>query len=278
MNPYQDYVESLELAYKKAERYTVTGAHPVEPSTEPSVESRASKLLLFSPHPDDECITGLFALRAMRELDVEVINVPVTFGSDRTSRERRLDELERACAYLSWSNHVARSDLSDLDVEDIAETLCVFQPSVIVYPHKLDGHSTHEAVHTLVEEALGQMPENFECLLVETEFWRAMENPNLMLEGDSATLAELITALSLHHGEVSRNPYHLSLPAWMLDNTRRGTELIGGKGARASACHFTTLYHVSQWVSQEKSNLLDGGMTISMSDSLASLVTKIESL
>ena len=274
MNPYQVYVESLELAYKKAKSYTVAGTDPVEPS----VESRASKMLLFSPHPDDECITGLFALRAMRELDVEVVNVPVTFGSDRASRRRRLDELERACAYLGWSNHVVRSDLSDLNIEDIVETLRVFQPSIIVYPHKLDGHPTHEAVHDLVEEALGQMPASFECLLIETEYWRAMENPNFMLEGDSATLAELIAALSLHHGEVSRNPYHLSLPAWMLDNTRRGTELIGGKGAQASTCHFTTLYQVSEWVSQEKVKMLDGGITITKSDSLASLVTKTESL
>jgi len=30
---------------------------------------------------------------------------------------------------------------------------------------------------------------------------------------------------------VRRNPYHARLPAWMMDNVRRGAELAGGQRA-----------------------------------------------
>ena len=33
--------------------------------------------------------------------------------------------------------------------------------------------------------------------------------------------------------EVRRNPYHLRMPAWMMDNVRRGAELVGGQGSPA---------------------------------------------
>jgi LmbE family N-acetylglucosaminyl deacetylase len=37
--------------------------------------------LIFSPHPDDECIIGGLALRLLREAKWNVINVAVTLGS-----------------------------------------------------------------------------------------------------------------------------------------------------------------------------------------------------
>jgi hypothetical protein len=46
---------------------------------------------------------------------------------------------------------------------------------------------------------------------------------------------------------VARNPYHLSLPAWMADNVRRGSELVGGQGAASPDFHFATLYRLGEW-------------------------------
>ena len=71
------------------------------------------------------------------------------------------------------------------------------------------------------------------CLAVETEFWGAMDAPNLMVESSAADVADLVAALSLHVGEVARNAYHLRLPAWMIDNVRRGAELVGGQNGAA---------------------------------------------
>ena len=60
-----------------------------------------------------------------------------------------------------------------------------------------------------------------------------MATPNLMVESSVDDLAEMMTALSFHVGEVQRNPYHLLVPPWMQDNVRRGGELVGGQGGAA---------------------------------------------
>ena len=74
-----------------------------------------------------------------------------------------------------------------------------------------------------------------------------MASPNLMVESTIDDLAEMLTALSFHVGEVQRNPYHLLLPGWMQDNVRRGGELVGGQGGAAPDFSFCTLYRLREW-------------------------------
>ena len=64
-----------------------------------------------------------------------------------------------------------------------------------------------------------------------------------MIESSKGDLALLLKALAEHRGEIERNPYHLRLPAWMMDNTRRGAERIQTYGAPAPDFAFSTLYH-----------------------------------
>ena len=48
----------------------------------PTLPQHAPKALIFSPHPDDECIIGGLGLRLLKESGVNVINVAVTQGSN----------------------------------------------------------------------------------------------------------------------------------------------------------------------------------------------------
>ena len=96
-------------------------------------------------------------------------------------------------------------------------------------------------------DALARQPSPFSCTVVETEFWGAMASPNLTVESSPEDVAEMMTALSFHVGEVERNPYHLLLPAWMQDNVRRGGELVGGQGGPAPDFSFCTLYRLREW-------------------------------
>jgi hypothetical protein len=115
----------------------------------------------------------------------------------------------------------------------------------------------------LVVEALAKMPASFQCLAVETEFWGAMDTPNLMVESSECDLVDLITALSFHVGEVRRNPYHVRLPAWMMDNVRRGGELVGGQGGAAPDFTFGTLYRLRRWRAGNLESVLDKGRFLS---------------
>ena len=239
MNPYLSYVEGIQAGFESAKEIAVSGRSEMNVATE--------KVLLFSPHPDDECIVGLLPLRLQREAEMLVINVPVTFGSNVERQEGRAKELEDACGYLGWGVLKTTDDYRNLEVDDVVNILERVQPEIIFMPHSRDWNSRHISTHFLVVAALEKMPADFSCMVVETEFWGAMDDPNLMIEGDAQTVADLVAATSLHVEEVARNPYHLSLPAWMQDNVRRGGELVGGQGGAVPDFSFATLYRLRKW-------------------------------
>jgi hypothetical protein len=108
--------------------------------------------------------------------------------------------------------------------------------------------------------------------VVETEFWGAMADPNLMVESSVEDVANLVAATSFHVEEVRRNPYHLSLSAWMQDNVRRGGELVGGQGAAAPDFTFATLYRLRKYAAGEFHRTYSGGKLLSAKDDLTALL------
>jgi LmbE family N-acetylglucosaminyl deacetylase len=256
MNPYLEFVEGIQAGVKSARGVSVSG------KTEP-VKSD-STVLIFSPHPDDECITGLLPLRLMREAGKRIVNIPITFGSNVDRQAGRAAELEDACGYLGWEIFQGLESFDSLEVADVVRILEKFQPEVIFMPHSKDWNSRHISTHFLVVEALEQLGTEFACTVVETEFWGAMDDPNLMVEADAQTVADLVAATSLHTEEVARNPYHLLLPAWMQDNVRRGGELVGGQGGAVPDFSFATLYRLREWKNGGFADILDAGKVAPM--------------
>ena len=259
MNKYLNYVRSIVENIEQAEGITLSSTSFGKAN---SFVKGDKKIFLFSPHPDDECIIGLLPLRLQRELNYQVVNVPMTFGSNPERRDGRLAELENACAYLGWHNYRARTDLESLTVDDVVRILLDLKPEIIVFPHDGDWNSRHIEVHNILLESLRKMPIEFSCLIVESEFWGAMDTPNTHVEANVEQLSELITATAYHVEEVARNPYHLRLPAWMQDNVRRGAELVGGQGKAAPAFQFSTLYRVQIWKQSKLRSFYENGRVI----------------
>jgi LmbE family N-acetylglucosaminyl deacetylase len=256
-----------------------SGAHPQIPSNTPIV-------LIFSPHPDDECITGGLALRLLREARWNVVNVAVTLGSNRARQTARRRELQNACASLGFKLIVPGAHgLEDINpdaraknpahwraaVQTAAGILSEQKPRVIFLPHENDVHPAHVGVHWLLLDALKTLPRGFTCFVVETEFWGQMVNPNLLVEVGAKDVADLIAALSRHVGEVKRNAYHARLPAWMLDNVRRGAELVGGRGAKAPDFAFATIYRLQKWHSGKLRKILRRGKMLNAAQNAAGL-------
>jgi LmbE family N-acetylglucosaminyl deacetylase len=268
MNPYLEFVQSIETGIRKAKGLAVSGSRQ-------SIESD-SKVLLFSPHPDDECIVGLLPLRLMRETGHQIINVPVTFGSNVERQAERSAELDSACGYLGWDIFRDMDNLESMEASDVVRALSTFQPDVIFMPHSKDWNSRHISTHFLVVDALKKMGPDFSCLVIETQFWGAMDDPNLLVEGDAIHVADLVAATSLHAGEVARNPYHLLLPAWMQDSAGRGSELIGGQGSTAPDFGFATLYRLRKWQDGEFVRVLKCGTTLPINADINELTRFIE--
>jgi LmbE family N-acetylglucosaminyl deacetylase len=280
-NPYRAFVDGFVRLLTEDGAFAATGlARP----DRPLVAADAPKALIFAPHPDDEVIIGGLPLRLLRELKINVVNVAVTLGSRVDRQVERWQELKNCCEYIGFGlvapgerglegiNPAAREKDPQRwasSVEAIARLLTEHRPSIVFFPHDDDWNKTHIGVHHLLVEALGSS--GLACLAVETEFWGAMDAPNLMVESSAADVADLVAALSLHVGEVARNAYHLRLPAWMIDNVRRGAELVGGQGGTAPRFAFATLYRLRRWENGRFHNIFEGGQVLSSQDDLSKL-------
>ena len=259
MNAYRKYVSDYAKLFRQGKTIK-PGKSPGKTASPAKAQSQLA--LIFSPHPDDECIVGGLALRLQREAGFRVINIAVTLGSKTSRRKARLKELTAACEFLGFDlEQIAPGGLEKITpvarvqepkrwesaVRATAALLWRHKPAVIFLPHVHDWHPTHIGTHWLVMDALATLPADFSCTLVETEFWGQLPAPNQLVESSEKDVADLVAALALHAREVRRNPYHLRLPAWMMDSVRRGAELVGGSGGKAPGICFGTLYRLSHW-------------------------------
>ena len=273
-NPYAHLVAEYARFFREGKAYPLGG---FTPPTLPPTAPGAPTALIFSPHPDDECIIGALALRLRGEAGWNVRNVAVTQGSNRARQAARWQELQDACNYLGLGLiPTAPSGLEQITpkartddpagwrdkVAIIAQILATEAPRAVFVPHARDWNGTHIGVHHLVLDALATLPPQFTTHFVETEYWGQMTQPNLMVEVGEALLTDQVTALSFHVGEVRRNPFHLLLPAWMQDNVRRGSELVGGQGGNAPDFGFATLYRARVWRHGRLEESFSGGRNL----------------
>ena len=283
MNPYSPFVSSFAQVLRDAQSLPLGGLPmPQHPTPAPD----APRALIFSPHPDDEVIIGALPLRLLRELKWNVLNVAVTQGSSKARQAERWQELQACCDYIGFGlvqtapgglehinpkARVANHATWNRAVVRLAEILREHAPRVIFVPHDDDWNVTHIGTHHLVVDALRTLGDSFECLAVETEFWGVMRTPNLMVESSECDIADLLAALSFHVGEVKRNPYHIRMPAWLVDNVRRGGELVGGQGGTAPDFQFATLYRLRRWRAGRFEDVFTGGKFLGAGESPAKL-------
>ena len=203
-------------------------------------------------------------MRLRQECGARVTNCAITFGSLPDQRARRLRELKASCAALGFRLVIAQPPYGFDDIhpdnrrdqpEEWAAKVRVMsavlekeRPDVIFAPHAEDINVTHVGTHHLVVEALGDYLERTgrgPIPFVETEFWHEHSSPNLMIGVTPADESMLLMAAAEHGGEVRRNPYHLSHPGRMMDNVRRGAEMVVEAGGPAPDFAFAEIYRVA---------------------------------
>lgn len=278
MDSLKKYVQEIARNYRAADSISLPA--PGERSL-PSPAPDAPLAIIFSPHPDDEMIIGGWPLRLRVELGWRVVNFAVTLGSDKSRQTARLEELTGACRHVGFVLKVA----DDCGLERIrletrrkethhwirAVDLCAImiqthQPKLIFHPHAGDGHPTHAGVCGLIQHALVRIGNAWKGHVAETEFWAPMEAPDLLVESSEAHVATLLEGLSFHVGEVTRNPYHLRMPAWMMDNVRRAGERMAGAGEAPPNFLFGTPYRLRYWSGGSFEEVIDQPRAISLGD------------
>ncbi len=269
----RNYLEGLVEAVERGRSMSLgPSPRPLIPPESQSAASSQAKILYCSPHPDDESLGGGLALRLQLESGIHVTNVAITLGSDPGQRGRRRAELESACRVLGFGLIIPRDPVSGkggsatgfhrvtlkarLDdpeawaamVETLARIFDQEQPDAVFVPHGEDFNSTHIGTHALVIDALGESLVRSgrpPVTIIEAEFWHQLAEPNLMVGIPTETLAIMLGAAMEHGGEMARQPYHLLAPARMMDNVRRGSEVVGGQGAAGQPYLFAELHRVA---------------------------------
>jgi len=201
--------------------------------------------MVLSPHPDDESIVGSLPLRLARENGCHLVNVAVTLGSNKDRQKARLEELEAACDLLEMEL-VTLDENWKTKEKELKSLIQKYDPALILAPHLKDHHPAHIKTGELLRKVLLGL-KKADLLVAWTEFWGQMKDPNLLIEVPMEVVSQQMEALTKHVGEVERNPYHLRLPAWMMDNVRRGSEIVSGKGAEAAQFAFGVLYKLQRF-------------------------------
>jgi LmbE family N-acetylglucosaminyl deacetylase len=225
---YRSYVLAFENQYRAASGFTSNalpslGAPPVLRSGHDRPH-----VLIVAPHPDDECLMGSYALRMKEEWGAVVWVYPYSLGSRADRQGPRWLELQASVQVLGF-------ELIDARKKTLAQALDVVAPEIIFAPHGDDGHATHIACSKATELAMIQWLEQYpgqEIIWNQTEFWHAMRSPNLLIPLSAEHVIRMGEALEKHVGEVARNPYHLRLPGWLMDQVRR-VETVAGAGSSA---------------------------------------------
>ncbi len=218
----------------------------LESSVSEFQENKQIKVLILSPHPDDEIISGALAIRLKNEFKADVLNLAITLGSNEKRRPARIKELSNACKYLGFKNQMLSDSWTKKEAE-LKKILKEYSPDLIIAPHTKDQHPAHIKTGELLKKVLTTLPKKFSCLVAWSEFWGMNPKANLLLEVPLNIVSAQMKALTYHIGEVERNPYHLRLPAWMMDNVRRGAELVATPGAISPKFAFGCLYQVQEF-------------------------------
>src|SRR5438105_10733112 len=119
MNPYQEFVGAFAKILADGKKLPLGVSQAVKPAN-PSPD--APRVLIFSPHPDDEVIIGGLPLRLLRELKMNVINVAVTQGSNKARQAERWNELTACCAQIGFGLLATRPNgLEGINIENRAK-------------------------------------------------------------------------------------------------------------------------------------------------------------
>jgi len=268
------YVRHVAAAYDPQLRFAVPEKN-VQPVAGPG------GVLICAPHPDDESLSGALPLRLAREDGCPVTALAITLGSDPDRKESRLQEFADACGVLGWGWQLAREPLAfdevgiesrdrdpvawQVKVAALADILIARKPALVLLPHGDDAHPTHVGVHYLCMEALllySKACGDGEVLVAETEFWRPLRAPNLLIGVSEEDLARLLVAVGQHRGEIARYPYHAQLPFRMVDTVRRGSELLAGFGSGEPLFRFGELYRLARFKNGRLGRKAQGGLTV----------------
>ncbi len=219
----------------------------------------AKRVMVFAPHPDDECIGcgGALALLAQNP-EVQISVVLVTNGDggehspDVNMGPRRLLEMQAALKVLGVSELKTmgrldgRFELDDQFETDAQQLIQSFQPNWVFLPGPMDYHKDHLLVSKGVESACKEVDSVEQLVYFET--WTPLPATHVL---DITSVMDLkCRALQAHHSALKYGDYERGVKGL---NAYRGLYLGFDRFAEAFVVQTRAEFeNPSSWLTQLK--------------------------
>ncbi len=207
---------------------------------------KGKKVLIISPHPDDEVISCGGLLDRCKKEGAEVFVFYICVGKTRqlltgsTNENIRMQETENVAKFCNFKykflfvgDEFARLDKvvqKDM-VDPIEDKIQEFKPDIVCIPYRDSYNQDHRAVFTACMTALRPVPRSVRHMpQVVLEFdepysWSVSDNafkPNFFVELTEETIKNKISAMKLHATQDRPDPFARSG-----ENLRRWAEIRG---------------------------------------------------
>lgn len=209
------------------------------------------KLLIISPHPDDEALDSGGLIMKAKSMMSSVMVFYVSTGSSRqfqngeTLEEDRINEAQNAAEYGDFQYRLGfRGSSTKLDtisqkliIEAIEDIVKEFKPTTVVIPYRNSYSQDHRAVAQACISAFRPIPQNYhpqpETILEveESTSWPQASNPNFYVDITNF-MDQKIELYKRHKSQLVKEPHVRSCENLERLAGLRGAE-IGVKYAEA---------------------------------------------
>lgn len=211
-----------------------------------TLELKDKKILIISPHPDDEIIGCGGLIAKCKQLQSEVKVVYMCTGESRqlvsgsTNSDSRINEIEEVAKYGNFQFQIIFENKYFVELDSIPQKKIVdpiediieeFKPNVVLLPHGDSYNQDHRATFTACITALRPTPHDVrhfvETILIfeEPYVWTVKDifKPNVYLDLDGVE-DEKIKLMALHKSQDRPFPFARSGENLMARIKVRGSE------------------------------------------------------
>lgn len=222
------------------------------------------KLLIVSPHPDDEVLGCGGLIRRIKDQGGKVHILFLTVGDTQeyskkgiSNGHERISEIEKVAKFLKYDDyqvlfegntfHLRLDSIPQIElVSKIEESLNRIRPTIIALPQPKDYNQDHRATAQAVISATRPAPGDFkpfqrivlayESVAVANWAHEKSENPNFFVQLSKDELAFKLKALGMYKSQVRKGAHSRSLRS--LENLARYRGMqCGVDAAEAYICY-----------------------------------------
>ena len=226
--------------------------------------SKEEKLLIVSPHPDDEVLGCGGLVKRLKDAGGEVHVLFITVGDTGEYSEKgisngdeRISEIEEVAKFLKYDSyqilfpgntfHLRLDSIPQLElVSKIEKSLNTLQPTVVAFPQPHDYNQDHRATSQALITATRPAPESskpfqrivlgYESVPVADWAHSMSPNTNFYVELSETDLDAKIKALEIYRSQI-RKGFHPRSPHSMRNLAHYRGMQCGRKTAEAYMCY-----------------------------------------